>query len=181
MNQQVNKETEKRAYGKRDIIEVSARILGHGTEAFSTSPHSTLLQLLDEGARLAGFSLLPPGECPFDRLHVLVGESVGPAIEDLNQTVGEFLRRTGSKPHFAIELVPTFRVNKRWDIAPKEELSPREILELPRIHLNHEEYTLYRPDETEALPLDTPIKVERGADFEAQRDGKYGGTESDVS
>jgi hypothetical protein len=71
-------------------------------------------------------------------------------------------------------LARTLRVNTRWDVAPKPELTPLEILALPKIHLDPAEYSLYLPECTEPLPPDKPVKIERGQDFEAQRDGRYG-------
>jgi hypothetical protein len=36
------------------------------------------------------------------------------------------------------------------------------------------QFTLYPPDSSDPYPVDTPIKVERGQKFEAQKDGRYG-------
>jgi hypothetical protein len=96
-------------------------------------------------------------------------------IENLEQRLGEYLRHPGNSPHFTVELVRAIHVNNRWDEAPKEMMTPREILALPRIHLDPAKYTLYLPESTQELPPDTPIKLERGTDLEAQADGKYGG------
>jgi hypothetical protein len=146
-----------------------------GTQEFEIGSEATLLEVMHEAAELAGFELLPPRQKPFDELHSMNGEHVGAIIEHLDQTLAEYLHHAGHEPHFMVELVRTFRVNTRWDVAPKEEMTPREILALPRIHLNFEQYTLYKPESTEELPLDTPIKIKRGTDLEAQADGKYGG------
>ena len=70
-----------------------------------------------EGARLTGLSLLPPKEQPFDRLHAMHGEEMGRVIEDLHQTIEDYLRQPDASPHFGIELLRTFRVNTRWDAA----------------------------------------------------------------
>jgi hypothetical protein len=155
-------------------VQIIVRILGHEVEAFEFSRRATLLELMAEGARLGGFALLPPKERPFDRLHKVNGEEVGPVIENLDQTLGEFLQQSPGEPHFAVELARTLRVNTRWDVAPKAELTPREVLALPRVHLDPAEYSLYLPECTEPLPPDKPVKIERGQDFEAQRDGRYG-------
>jgi hypothetical protein len=161
--------------GGHHHVHVSAHILEHGIETFLVTRHATLMEVMAEAARLAGFAVLPPTEHPFDRLHVMQGEEVGPVIEHLHQTIEEYLRHPDAKPYFAIELVTTFRVNTRWDVATKPEMSPREILALPRIHLDYTAYTLYFPEEEgKPIPLDTPIPIERGAEFEAQRDGRYG-------
>lgn len=155
-------------------VEVLVRILGHEGEAFEVSTQASLLNLMAEGARLGGFALLPTVERPFDRLHKLHGKEIGPVIENLHQTLGEYLQQSPGDPHFAVELIPALRVNTRWDIATKPELTPREILALPKIHLDPAEYSLYLPECTEPLPPDNPVKIERGQDFEAQRDGRYG-------
>jgi hypothetical protein len=155
-------------------LSVIVRILGHEAEAFRISPHVTLLEVMAEGARLGGYALLPPNQRPFDRLHSLNGHEVGPVIDNLEQTLEEYLRHSPGDAHFAVELARTLRVNTRWDVAPKPELTPREVLALPRVHLDPAEYSLYLPECTEPLPPDTPVKIERGADFEAQRDGRYG-------
>ena len=120
-------------------------------------------------------STLPTEDAPLDRLHNIVKhDQVGPAIENLDQAVGDFVERPGTSKDFGIELVLAFRVNTRWAVAPKPELSPREILALPPINLDYQQYSLYLPNSTTLLPLDTAIKIERGMAFEAQRDGKYG-------
>ena len=54
-------------------------------------------------------------------------------------------------------------------------MTPREILALPGIGLDHTQYTLYPPESARFLPLDDPITITRGMALEAQRDGKYGG------
>jgi hypothetical protein len=97
---------------------------------------------------------------------------VGPAIEQLDEPLDKYLQREGTSHHFAIELLDIFAVNTRWVIAPRPELSPREILSL--VGLSHEEYTLYPPHSDHVLPLDVPVKICRGERFEAQKDGKYG-------
>ena len=168
-------ETVESRSGSHHQVHVSVHILGHGVETFAVSPDASLLEVMAAGVGLAGFALLPSPKHPFDRLHAMGGEDAGPVIDHLHQTMEEYLRQPGAKAHFAVELVATFRVNTRWDIAPRPQLSPREILALPHIHLDPTEYTLYLPEKTEPLPLDTPVPVERGAEFEAQRDGRYGG------
>jgi hypothetical protein len=53
-------------------------------------------------------------------------------------------------------------------------MTPRQILALPTINLDFQTYTLYLPNNSTPLPLDTPVPVDRGSVFEAQADGKYG-------
>jgi hypothetical protein len=130
---------------------------------------------MERAARLAGAALLPPRQKPFDLLHVMTGEQIGPVIEHLDQSLDDYLCHASHSAHFTVELVRALHVNTRWDVAPKESMTPREILALPRIHLDFTKYTLYLPESTAELPLDTPIKIVRGTDLEAQADGKYGG------
>ena len=158
-------------------IQVRVQLLSPDAEQFKVKLPETavLLELLQRGAALAHIALLPTEDAPLDRLHnILKHDEVRPAIQDLDQAIGEFLRQHGVTKDFGIELVLAFRVNTRWAIASKPELSPREILALPEINLDHTQYSVYFPNSTELLPLDTPIKIERGMAFEAQRDGRYG-------
>lgn len=157
------------------LMDVTVHVTGHTVQTFEIDPSSTLLGVMEKAARLAGLALLPPRQQPFDQLHSMDGEQVGKSIQTLDQTLTDYLRRTGQGPHFTLELMRTFRVNTRWDVAPHAEMSPREILALPRIHLEYTQYTLYLPESAAELPLDKPIKIERGTDLEAQADGKYGG------
>lgn len=161
-------------YGSRKV-DVTVHVCGHPTQTFRIGSDATLLEVMERAARLAGVALLPPRHQTFDMLHAMHGEQVGPVIEDLDPSLIDYLHHAGHQPHFTIELVRAFHVNTRWDVAPKEMMSPREILTLPRIHLDYTQYTLYLPESTAELALDTPIKVERGTDLEAQADGKYGG------
>lgn len=158
-------------------IQITTRLLTPNAEEFKFKLPETapLLEVLQHGAELARVILLPTKDSPLDRLHnILKRDEVGPAIDGLDQPVGEFVRRPGTTKDFGIELVLAFRVNTRWAVAPNQELSPREILALPEINLDYTQYSLYFPNSTELLPLDTPIKIERGTAFEAQRDGRYG-------
>lgn len=156
-------------------IDVTVHVRDHATQTFKVAGEVTLLELMSDAVRFAGFALLPPKGRPFDRLYSMVGEQVGPIIDDLDEVLAKYLRRSGHTAHFTVELARAIHVNTRWDEAPREEMTPREILALPKIHLDPAEYSLYLPEKTEPLPVDTPVRIERGTDFEAQRDGKYGG------
>jgi hypothetical protein len=171
--QESNAGHERHHGGRR--IDVTAHVAGHAVQTFEIGGDATLLHTMERAAMLAGFALLPPRERSFDLLHAMHGEVVGPVIEHLDDTLTEYLRDPGHAAHFTVELARAIHVNNRWDVAPKEEMTPREILALPRIHLDPAKYTLYLPESTKELPPDTPIKLERGTDLEAQADGKYGG------
>lgn len=157
-------------------INVSTQILREGGEAihFRVSREVPLLDVMIEGARRVGVTLLPNTMAPLDRLWNLRGHEIREPIGDLQQQVGEYVRLPHASRHFGIELVLAFRVNTWWAVAPRTDLSPREILALPEIQLDYTQYTLYKPGSTEPLPIDTPVAIERGMAFEAQRDGRYG-------
>ncbi len=162
---------------KENDIHVSTRVIhanNDDEQKFKLPYEAPLLDVLQEGARLAQVTLLPNPEEPLDRLHVMLSHNeVGPPITDLQQQLGDFLKKEHEKNHFGIELVLAFRVNTRWVVAPQAELSPRQILEL--LDINYQDYTLYQEGSATPLPLDTVMAIKRGMVFEAQRDGKYGG------
>ena len=163
----------------RHDVQVTTRVLPAGAEAkFKLPENAALREVLEEGARRAGVELLPPAPLkPLDKLHNIVKhDEVGPAIDDLDQPLGPYLKEKGTTKDFGIELVLAFRVNTRWAVATKPQMSPREILALPGINLDPAQYTLYPPESATPLPLDEPVAITRGMAFEAQRDGKYGGS-----
>nr|ART39094.1 H519 [uncultured bacterium] len=171
-------------------INVTTKVLDDGqAEKFKISEKASLLDVMQEGASRGGVSLLPTAEAPLDTFHNIGKHNeVGPIIEDLQQTLDEFLDGDhghghgghGSddekkKPDFGIRLVRAIRVNTRWAVATAAAMTPRDILALPGINLDYQQYTLYLPSSSEPLPLDVPVPTERGAVFEAQKDGRYGG------
>lgn len=172
---QIEHETIGRGHNGGRKVDVTVHVSGHPIQTFEIGSRASLLNVMEQAAKLAGVGLLPPRQKPFDTLHAMNGEQVGAVIENLDQLLEEYLHHAGKRPHFTVELVLAFHVNTRWDIAPDEMMSPRQILALPRIHLDFTKYTLYLPEQTTELPFDTPIKIERGLDLEAQADGKYGG------
>jgi len=162
---------------KENEIHVSTEVIkAHKEEVykFKLPYNASLLEVLQKGAHLASVKLLPNPEKPLDRLHVMLNHhEVGHLIEDIQKPVGEFVEHHHGENHFGIELVLAFRVNTRWGVAPKHELSPRQILEL--FGMDYQEYTLYSEKSDIPLPLDTMILIVRGMVFEAQKNGKYGG------
>lgn len=156
---------------------ITIRPLPDGPEKTLRLPASdTLLEVLQKGAHELGIELLPNSTAPFDTLHnIKRREEVGPAIVDLDQQLGEYLKEKHTTHDFGIDFKLAFRVNTRWAVAPKSMMTPREILALPQINLDYQQYTLYRRGSSEPLPLDTALEVKRGDWFEAQKDGKYGG------
>jgi hypothetical protein len=159
-------------------VHVTARLLPQGHEAkFHLAANAPLLEVLEAGAKHLHVQLMPPApERPLDQLHDLshCGQ-VGPAIDNLDQDLAAYLKEKGTTAHFGIELVLAFRVNTRWAVATSPEMTPKQILALPAINLDYQQYTLYMPGSSDPLPLDKPIHLKRGEALEAQRDGKYGG------
>ena len=122
-------ERDRQPHGRR--IAVTVHIAGHGVQTFEFREQGSLLELLETAAKLAGFALLPLRQQPFDRLHAMHGEQVVAVIENLDQTLAHYLHQANHLPHFTVELAPAIHVNTRWDEAPSEQMSPREILVLP--------------------------------------------------
>jgi len=143
------------------------------TQAFKVPESDPLIEIMRQWASLAGHTLLPDPASPLDRLHnIIKHDEVGPAIDNLEQPTGDFIKAPHTSHDFGVELVRAFRVNTRWWVAPKDTMTPHEILD--QVGLAYQEYTLYRDQSNDPLPLDTPFLVNRGDFFEAQRDGKYG-------
>jgi hypothetical protein len=171
-----------RNVGAPGTLLVATQVLSrpNTTFRFHVSREASLLDLMREGARRASVALLPPTGRPLDLLHNMRCDEVGPSILELGQSVTSYIREPLHTSQFGIALVRAFRVNTRWAVAPAERMTPREILALPEIALDHTQFTLYRADGSTPLPLDVPIPIERGDTLEAQRDGKYGGSTSHV-
>ena len=161
---------------QRSHVEVSVELFGdsdHRRQHFRASRESTLLAILDEGAHRLDVKLLPNSEEPFDHLRAVYQDHHPGEPLDLTLTLDEFLKKEPATHHFAVELVLAIRINTRWRVAPKKEMTPKAILELAG--LSPTEFSLYYPTTSkEPLPPDTPVKFYRGQHFEAQRDGKYG-------
>jgi len=158
-------------------LKVKVQMLPTGPDVtFKIEHEFTLGDVLRKAAEELHEQLYPNATHPSDHLRNQIpgADEFGPPLH-LDELVGEFLRRPGTTNHFGIELVLSIRVNARWAIATAESMTPKQILGLPHINLNPDEYTLYKEGSSEILPLDTPIKLHRGEKFDAQKDGKYGG------
>ncbi len=159
-------------------VPVTVRVLPAGEVARLRLPaNAALREVLEAGATRLHVELLPPApQEPLDRLHgILRHGEAGPAIENLDQSLEAYLADKDATHDFGIELVLAFRVNTRWAVATAPQMTPRQILALPAINLDYQQYTLYMPGSADPLPLDTPITITRGEALEAQHDGKYGG------
>ena len=161
--------------GKVHSDHVTTRVLDQdsGIFRFALPETAPLLEVLTTGAAQASVTLLPNATEPLDQLHNLGShDEVGLAIEDLQEPLGEYLKKQHTTRDFGIELRRVFRVNNRFAVAGEPMLSPRQILGL--VGLKVEEYSLYRANSADLLALDAPVAVNRGNVFEAQRDGRYG-------
>jgi hypothetical protein len=176
----INLQDSESATSSHRQVHVTIRLLPAGSEAkFNLPENASLREVLDEGSQELHLDLLPPAPLePLDRLHgILKHDEVGPAIANLDQSLGAYLDEKGNTPNFGIELVLAFRVNTRWAVAIGPQMTPKQILALPSINLDYQQYTLYPPGSATPLPLEQAITITRGEAFEAQRDGKYGGQE----
>lgn len=157
-------------------VEISIELYNdaeHQRKHFRAAKTALLLEILDEGARKLGVKLLPDPQAPLDVLRAVYRDHAAGAPLNLDLTLAEFLKQEPVTHHFAVDLVLAIQINTRWRVAPKEDMTPKAILELA--DLPPAEYSLYYPcDSVEPLPPDVPVKLHRGQRFEAQRDGKYG-------
>jgi hypothetical protein len=170
----MNTETPDAATHPDHHANITVRAIGETTDPvkLKVDADATLAEVLDLSLDALGKKLIPSPSEPLDKLHNIQHGEVGPEISDLSVTVGDYLREKGTSHDFAIELVRAFRVNTRWAVAPNAEMAPREILAL--FALDFQQYGLYLQGSSALLPIDTPVGIERGKVFEAQRDGRYG-------
>ena len=115
----------------------------------------------------------PPAPTPpLDALRYLQrrGEWSDP-LENLGQPLWLALVH-GVTRHLGIEYKLLVKINTRWGVAPSVTATPRELL--TSFGMNPQEFSLYKVDGVDPLPPDTPLSLQRGDCFEAQKDGKYG-------
>jgi hypothetical protein len=167
--------SEKVSAHARHYAEIKVEVLDqavHERQQLHVPQEITMLEILVEGAEKLRVPLLPSAENPLDRLHKIHGNQVGEAL-NLELVLEDLLEQEPGIHRFGIELVLAIQINTRWRIASESRMSPKDILTLA--DLPWQEYSLYFPcDSVEPMPPDTPIELQRGYRFEAQRDGKYG-------
>ncbi len=134
----------------------------------------TLGEVFTRGAAALGEPLLPPsGADPLDILRSRLRRQRGwsEPLSDFDRPLWLVLVDARSR-RFAIEYVLAIKINTQWAVAPRHQMTPRELL----LHFGFDpsEFTLYRADSASHLPPDTPIDLARGDRFEAQKDGRYG-------
>ncbi|MBF0570812.1 MAG: hypothetical protein HQL12_02960 [Candidatus Omnitrophica bacterium] len=118
--------------------------------------------------------LLPPEpEQPLDQLFYYDRHNniMGPIV-DLAAPIWRVITQHHARLKLSLKLSLSIQVNANWKIAPKEEMTPRAILQL--FDLDAAQYSLYHLDGSEPLPIDTLVKLHRGERFVALKDGKYG-------
>jgi hypothetical protein len=134
----------------------------------------TLRQIMEKIAAKFDVVLLPPSpQDPYDQLFCYDRHDnlVGPLTE-LSLPLWRLLIQYHCKLKLGLKLLLSFKVNTTWIIAPKSQMTPREILGL--CGMDYTQYTLYLPDSADPLPLDEVMTITRGDYFEALKDGKYG-------
>jgi E2/UBC family protein E len=131
--------------------------------------------VFSKGAKALGEPLLPPSpQAPLDALRYLQRRSEwSDPLKKLDQPLWLALVH-GVTRHLGIEYKLSVKINTRWGIAPSVTATPRELL--TSFGMNPQEFSLYTVDGVEPLPADTPLSLQRGDCFEAQKDGKYGST-----
>lgn len=156
-------------------VKLTSRILPDGGQfGLSLRRDDPLELIVTETLRHEGKELPAPAPAhPLDLLHNIGPHgAVGPAIENLEEPLWEYLRKPHTTKDFGVALVLAIRVNKRWAIAPETPMTPKAILAI--FALDPSQFSLYLPGESQPLPPDTAIPLRRGDVFEAQKDGKYG-------
>jgi hypothetical protein len=157
-------------------VSLSARRLpsGHAIH-FQVHLGDTLLRVYEKAAEALQERLLPPPPAfPLDllRFHARDGEWRSP-ITNLEVPLWEALA-DGMTRHLGIEYQLIVRINAKWGVARSERMTPRELL--TEFGFDPAQFSLYKHDSSEPLPPDTPLHLRRGEHFEAQKDGRYGGT-----
>jgi Prokaryotic E2 family E len=159
-------------------VSLSVRRLpsGHATH-FHAHLGDTLLRVYEKAAEALQERLLPPAPAiPFDLLffHTHDGEWRA-TTANLEEPLWEALAG-GMTRHLGIDYRLIVRINAKWGVVTSERLTPKQLL--AELEFDPAQFSLYRHDSDVPLPPDAPLHVRRGEHFEAQKDGRYGGTAS---
>ncbi|MBA2525931.1 MAG: hypothetical protein H0V18_09145 [Pyrinomonadaceae bacterium] len=155
-------------------IKLGVRTWPDGRETtFKASLNDSLGEVFAKGAEALAVPLLPPApHAPLDSLRYLKKRHEwSEPLTKLEQPLWLALEQ-GVTRHFGIEYELAVKINTRWGVAPSATATPRELL--TSFGMNPQEFSLYKVDAVEPLPPDTPLTLQRGDCFEAQKDGKYG-------
>jgi hypothetical protein len=157
-------------------VSLSARSLPSGhTTHFHAHLGDTLLRVYEKAAEALEELLLPPApSLPLDLLlfHVRDGEW-RPVMANLEAPLWEALAE-GMTRHLGIDYQLVVRINAKWGVATSEKLTPRQLL--VEFGFDPAQFSLYKHDSSDPVPPDMPLHLHRGERFEAQKDGRYGGT-----
>jgi hypothetical protein len=149
---------------------------GHATH-FHSHLGDTLLRVYEKAAEALHEPLLPPKpHMPLDLLRYRTKHHEWHAPTScLDTPLWEALAE-GMTRHLGIDYQLIVRVNAKWGIASSPHTTPRALL--TEFGFDAAQFSLYRHDGSEPLPPDVPLHLRRGERFEAQKDGRYGGTAS---
>jgi hypothetical protein len=161
-------------------VRMSARIYPNGAEShFHAHLGDTLLEIFEKAALALNKALLPPAPAkPLDFLHLRRDGSWSEPVVDLDLPLWKALA-DGFSRHVGVEYRLVVRINTKWAVPTSQEITPR--LLLTEVGFDPAQFSLYKPHSNVPLPPDTPMKLERGEHFEAQKDGRYGGGRPSVS
>jgi len=172
--------TEGRTHGKlpakfeKAKIAVSVRELPNGSRVqIKAALTDTLREVFERGAKELGKELLPPGsDTPLDTLHCRErgGDVWSELINNFDRPLWLALAQ-GCTRRFGIEYKLAVKINTKWGVAPAA-ATPRTLLD--SFGFSPNEFSLYTLDSNTPLPPDTPLSLQRGQMFEAQKDGRYG-------
>jgi hypothetical protein len=134
---------------------------------------NTLLEVFERGAQELGKPLLPPaGAAPLDTLHCRErGGGWSAPLTGLDRPLWLALAQ-GCTRRLGIDYKLVVKINTKWGVAPSASLTPKALLDA--FGFSSSEFSLYTPDGKDPLPPDTPLALQRGQMFEAQKDGRYG-------
>ncbi len=159
-------------------VRMSVRVYPDGPEKhFHAHLGDTLLEIFEKAAHELGQPLLPPAPAkPLDffRMGLRDGQWSEP-LSDLGLPLWKALAE-GFSRHVAVEYRLLVRINTKWGVPSSAAITPR--LLLTEFGFDPAQFSLYKPHSSVPLPPDTPIDVVRGEHFEAQKDGRYGGSSS---
>jgi hypothetical protein len=159
-------------------VSLSVRRLpsGHATH-FHARLGDSLLRVYEEAAEALQEKLLPPQPTlPLDLLLFQPRDGEWrPPVTSLEAPLWEALAE-GMSRHLGIEYRLIVRINAKWGVATSERMTPRGLL--AEFGFDPAQFSLYKHDSNEPLPPDVPLHLHRGEHFEAQKDGRYGGTTS---
>jgi hypothetical protein len=159
----------------RTKVRMTSQRFPDGKEVhFAAHLSDTLGRVFEEAAQALAEPLLPPPpQEPLDLLRMRrQNGSWSDPISDFDLPLWKALA-DGFTRHVSVEYRLEVRINTKWGVASAPELTPRVLL--TEFGFDPSQFTLYKPGSTVPLPPDTPIKLQRGEHFEAQKDGRYGG------